>query len=157
MTGGSIDNLNVELPTSQAENASSCIAPGCGREVWARSLCAAHYQRWRRWGNIADRKREAPVTFDEDGYVKWKGRSVHRIVLFKQIGYGPHQCHWCGEHVNWTEGARGSGTWTGVLTVDHVDHDRTNNRPSNLVPACHRCNTGRTKARAHLYRPYRDV
>jgi len=151
-----LSSLDVELPRAPQLEHSVCQFKGCASsDIWARGLCSRHYQHWRRYGSLEAEKRAGKVTLDEDGYVKWRGRSVHRIVLFQHIGWGPHLCHWCGAHVNWTEGARGSGSWDGVLVVDHMDHDRANNRPSNLVPACFKCNVGRTKKRAHLYTPFR--
>jgi len=157
MVSGDLSSLDVELPTHQAVEVTVCRFDACtSTDIWARGRCSRHYQHWRRHGTLVAAKRQAKVTLDEDGYVKWRGRSVHRIVLFKKIGWGPHLCHWCGDHINWTEGARASGTWGGVLVVDHVDHDRANNRPSNLVPACFTCNVGRTKKRAGLYTPWRQ-
>ena len=47
---------------------------------------------------------------------------------------GPVPCFWCGRGV----------TWGLDLVVDHLDHDRGNNVPRNLVPACHSCNSSRT-------------
>ncbi|QAY13973.1 HNH endonuclease [Mycobacterium phage Colt] len=63
------------------------------------------------------------------------GRRVaeHRIVLYDKIGPGTHPCHWCGKPVTWGEG----------LQTDHVDWDRLNNTPDNLVPSCRPCNFNR--------------
>lgn len=57
----------------------------------------------------------------------------HRMVLFDSIGEGPHRCHWCSTPINWGAG----------LEVDHLDHVRDNNTPSNLVATCHGCNVKR--------------
>lgn len=59
----------------------------------------------------------------------------HRLVLFDKIGYGPHQCHWCQDNINWGYG----------LQADHLDFDITNNHPDNLVASCGPCNNGRKK------------
>lgn len=59
----------------------------------------------------------------------------HRKVLYDTIGPGPHLCHWCGRQLEWG-GSRG-------ICVDHLDDDRLNNDPSNLVPSCNRCNSKR--------------
>ena len=64
--------------------------------------------------------------------------AVHRWVLHERIGPGVHACHWCGVAVEW----RGRGR--AMLVADHVDADTHNNDPSNLVPACTRCNTQRS-------------
>lgn len=58
----------------------------------------------------------------------------HRKVLYDRIGAGPHCCHWCGCEVVWR--ARGKKK----LVADHLDNDKLNNHPDNLVPSCHACN-----------------
>lgn len=63
---------------------------------------------------------------------------VHRAVLFDKIGPGEHECHWCPRLVSW------EGRGINRLVADHLDDDRWNNAPENLVPACRRCNTERT-------------
>lgn len=30
----------------------TCTVDGCGREVWARGWCMAHYSRWKRHGDV---------------------------------------------------------------------------------------------------------
>lgn len=76
----------------------------------------------------------------------------HREVLFDAIGYGPHHCHHCGMDINWNIGnnrtARSHPGWGGILVVDHLDHDRSNNALSNLAPSCQPCNL-----RYRSYRP----
>lgn len=61
----------------------------------------------------------------------------HRVVLYAKVGPGPHPCHWCGTTLEWnaTAGTR--------INADHLDWDKLNNDPSNLVPACLNCNTRR--------------
>ena len=60
----------------------------------------------------------------------------HRLVLFSQIGAGPHLCYWgCGRSLEWG-GIRG-------IIADHLDGDRLNNDPANLVPSCNPCNAHR--------------
>jgi 5-methylcytosine-specific restriction endonuclease McrA len=53
----------------------------------------------------------------------------HRLVLYRAIGPGTHPCHHCGEFVEWGN----------TLEVDHLNHDRQDNRPDNLRPACRGC------------------
>jgi len=65
----------------------------------------------------------------------------HRIVLYDKIGPGCHSCHWCDLLLSWRinythKSNRGLG-------VDHLDRDRTNNHPDNLVPSCRHCNNAR--------------
>lgn len=67
--------------------------------------------------------------------------AISRLVLYEKIGPGPHNCHWCGAHVEWIVGAD-VGT-TGSLLADHVDWDVENDEPGNLVASCHPCNAHR--------------
>lgn len=68
----------------------------------------------------------------------------HRWVLYKKIGPGTHNCHWCGRQVIWLVGVTGGDT----LIADHVDRDYLNNDPTNLVPSCTSCNVHRDRAPA---------
>jgi hypothetical protein len=95
-----------------------------------------HHTRWYRHGDptfrLADR---GSVT--SHGYHVIRRQYVHRTVLLGKIGPGSHPCHWCGTAV----------TWGVDLEADHVDYDRLNNDPVNLVPSCHGCNTRRAQDR----------
>lgn len=64
----------------------------------------------------------------------------HRFVLFEKIGPGSHPCHWCGMSVKWTSREL---AFANQLQVDHVNGDRLDNSPENLVPSCPRCNIRR--------------
>jgi hypothetical protein len=66
---------------------------------------------------------------------------LHRKLLFERIGPGWHPCYWCGEPVEWRRG----GLTVGALVADHVDHDKLNNDPANLVPSCNPCNAHRLR------------
>lgn len=60
----------------------------------------------------------------------------HRKVLYEKIGPGPHLCHWgCGKLLEW-------GGLSGIV-ADHLDDDKLNNDPDNLVPSCSPCNCRR--------------
>jgi hypothetical protein len=65
----------------------------------------------------------------------------HEEVLYARIGAGPHPCHWCGQLVNWKQTKRRK--MVGVLCTDHLNGVETDNRDSNLVPSCFRCNISR--------------
>ena len=64
----------------------------------------------------------------------------HRMVLFDKIGDGSHQCYWCSREVIW-----GSSDRQAALCVDHLNSDRQDNSPENLVPSCFKCNWDRGK------------
>lgn len=65
----------------------------------------------------------------------------HRVLLWNRIGPGPHPCHYCGTLIDWLPGEY---TKKGALGVDHIDRNRANNNPSNLVPSCQACNNRNT-------------
>jgi hypothetical protein len=65
-----------------------------------------------------------------------------RLVLYEKIGAGTHPCHWCGAPVTWMPGA---GLAKGALLADHLDWDRNNDAPENLVPSCNHCNVTRRR------------
>ena len=73
------------------------------------------------------------------------GAAEHRVVLYDAIGPGPHECHWnrvskCGKlNLQWD----GNGDF---LESEHLDGDRVNNNPDNLVPVCRSCNRRRAQA-----------
>lgn len=64
--------------------------------------------------------------------------SAARIVLYDQIGQGPHPCHWCGRSVNWLVGQRGN--LRDALVADHLDSNELDDSPDNLVASCGSCN-----------------
>lgn len=121
----------------------ACSAEGCSRltRTGSSPWCEMHYYRLRRHGDHTVRKYDGAGFVTSHGYraVWHKGRQEyeHRLVLLARIGPGEHPCHWCGRRLVW-----------GVnLVTDHVDFDRANNDPGNLVPACHRCNSRRAVER----------
>lgn len=67
-----------------------------------------------------------------------------RMLLFDEIGEGPHSCHWCSKEIRWQVLSK-PGTTSNGLVVDHVDTNWRNNDVSNLVPSCQRCNATRHK------------
>jgi|WetSurMetagenome_2_1015567.scaffolds.fasta_scaffold178324_2 hypothetical protein len=68
-----------------------------------------------------------------DGHVP-----IHTDVLYRKLGPGPHPCHWCGKLVNWKK-LSGEIQYP-MLHADHLNDQRKDNRPENLVPSCVHCN-----------------
>ena len=136
-TGTTDDRVSVKsLP---------CTIDGCSSLIVARGLCSKHYCRWKRHGDpLLQTKREpGQGHLRPDGYIvvyrpdhplatKRGAVYLHRAVLYDWIGPGPHPCHWCEMVLDWAE-----------LTADHVDWDKANNAPENLVPSCLPCNSVR--------------
>lgn len=65
-----------------------------------------------------------------------------RLVLYDKIGPGTHPCEWCEKPVTWKPGDRTSAD---SLFADHLDWNRHNNDPANLVPSCNACNAHRVR------------
>lgn len=110
-------------------------------------LCEMHYGRMRRNGNF-DGPVIGRVFVAQHGYAVAYNRAhpmakaagvvyQHRAVHFDQVGAGPHKCRWCKAEVDWD--AKGKRR----LVVDHVNGEKADNRPVNLVTACQRCNMAR--------------
>ena len=130
----------------------TCTLPDCTKP--ARSAladwCKMHYHRWYRHGSVekvsvgvrtGSPRRYRTVTAKGHPLAGKNGRAYeHRVVLYDQIGPGPHECHWCSALVEWAP----KGT-PGELQPDHINNDGGDNRPENLVPSCRGCNTARAK------------
>lgn len=126
--------------------AKPCNIDGCAKNRnQSRSVCNTHAMRSHRYGDASiDRTRTGRPWTHSNGYtiIGVPGHPLaqhdggvyeHRKTLWDSIGPGRHECHWCHEPVEWMT----------TLEVDHLDNVRSNNDPSNLVPACHGCNTRR--------------
>ncbi len=64
---------------------------------------------------------------------------VNRAVLYKKIGPGKHRCHWCPKVITWCN------KFATMIVADHLDENKWNNSPENLVAACQDCNFNRPK------------
>lgn len=66
--------------------------------------------------------------------------AVARLALYDKIGPGEHPCNWCGGLVSWK-----LGLVPGALIADHLNFDRNDDSPGNLVASCNSCNAHRTR------------
>jgi hypothetical protein len=136
---------------------NTCVVECCNAPARNKSakLCKKHYHREYRHGDLeADFRtiKTAPTETYISEYnpqhplASRQGKVyVHRRVLYGMIGDGPHECHWCRCKVNWSL-VMGAPDY---LQVDHLDENKRNNKPENLVPACGRCNPTRSTQKRH--------
>lgn len=127
---------------------STCSAPECSKPLRSTGAewCAMHYHRMYRHGSIDKvAKLQPSVSLGRRYKTKCNpahplaGKRgvvyVHRMVLFDEIGFGPHACHWCAAEVDWLP--KGDPR---ELQPDHLNNDGGDNRIENLVPSCRACN-----------------
>lgn len=133
--------------------AGVCVVHKCDQPATRTkgTLCEVHYYRNRRTGSFDGRPKAGPWV-DDGGYVSELDRNhplassnghirQHRKVAFDVYGLGPHKCFWCGWGINWD-----------TLHVDHLDSDRQNNEPHNLLLSCAKCNQQRGLAKSFMDR-----
>lgn len=90
----------------------TCSIDGCANKHEAKGLCGKHYARLKRLGNpILLKTKERGCERLDGGYVVVLGRKQHISVAEKAFG----------------------GSLPKGSVVHHVDYDKTNNTPSNLV------------------------
>lgn len=132
----------------------TCTATDCDKppRTAGSDLCPMHYHRMYRHGSldktasgvrVGSPRRYRVIVAKGHPLAYSGGRAYeHRVVLYDQIGPGPHECHWCGKSVDWLP--KGDQA---ELQPDHLNNDGGDNRPENLVPACRACNAARGNQR----------
>lgn len=98
---------------------------------------------------------EGHLYTETSGYVKYVGfnhpaaspsglTGYHRIVLWDKLSGKDAPCNWCGRQLYWS---KSYPKHQDALITDHVDTNKQNNDPSNLVPSCGKCNVSREGGR----------
>lgn len=116
-------------------------------------MCVMHYTRQLRHGDPANVHTYPGVTMHSEGYrlVRRNAHSLadsrgyvpeHRLVLWEQLSGKDTTCHWCGMAISW---AKRWPKHRDALVVDHLDDDKLNNDPVNLVASCNPCNSTRAE------------
>ena len=136
-------------PESVERGWMTCKIPGCETIVRSRwgTLCNKHYFRGRRTGSFEERAKAGPG-LNSRGYLVSQQKShpassksghlyEHRKVFYETRGPDGHSCFWCDIPLVW------KGKSFDKLCIDHLNGDKANNSPDNLVPSCHRCNIAR--------------
>lgn len=106
-------------------------------------LCEACYCQIRRSGTTVRARRRGYTIEYTTGYIaitakghpladKYGSIRVHRLVLHRELGDGPHPCKWCGQLLEWKD-----------ICVDHLNDIKADNRAENLVVSCNACNRAR--------------
>jgi len=118
----------------------------CSVENWQRKHCGHGFCQL----HLRRKKKNIPLDFEKPKLAKKRyklkykpthplcdklGRVLeHRMVLYDDVFGSNLPCFWCGKELYWKKN----------LCVDHLNHDRHDNRLKNLVPSCNSCNAGRT-------------
>lgn len=104
------------LITKHRVNGELCAIGGCLKPAAKREWCHAHYQRWKKHGDPSIVKKRA----------NGEGSISHGYLQVRSNGVNDR------EHVIVAERALGRKLPKGAV-VHHVDEDRLNNTPANLV------------------------
>jgi len=132
-------------PSAPIDPLPLCKVAGCKLEVRSRNagLCEKHYGRVRRGVPINEDRPVVGRYITPAGYVRVllhnhpladsRGQIFeHRLVAYdKHAGLCP-PCYWCGAPLAWSS-----------ATADHLNEDKADNRPENIVVACNDCNRAR--------------
>lgn len=132
-------------PSAPLDPLPLCRIRHCRDEVRSRNsgLCEKHYGRLRRGVDVELDKVVIGRYVTSAGYTKVLDRThpladakgvlyEHRRVAFAVNNGRCPCCFWCGADLEWPK-----------AVVDHLDENKANNEPSNLVVACNPCNRAR--------------
>lgn len=123
-----------------------CEVEGCPKQAVraGAGLCEACYVRRRRTGGVKDTRSPPVYRYrTHAGYIvrlqpghplaTAEGRVLeHRQVAFAKCGGVCPACYWCCKKLEWAS-----------AVVDHLNDEKDDNRPDNLVVACNGCNRAR--------------
>lgn len=133
----------LEQKQKRLADAPECSVDGCSKKQRGLlGLCEMHYARQRSTGSL-DRAAPKLRYRTGAGYIKVLDREhpmsdgnghayEHRKVMFDQHGGECPGCGWCGVPLQWSS-----------AVVDHLNEDKSDNTPSNLVVSCNDCNRAR--------------
>jgi hypothetical protein len=124
-------------------HARRCSADGCDRPNYGHGYCRRHLERVKKYGSVELPVREKDIWHWCNGYLvvaapnhpladKTGAVYEHRMVLYDKLAGTVPCCHWCGGRLTWE-----------TLHADHLDDDKANNGPTNLVPSHPTCNQAR--------------
>jgi hypothetical protein len=130
-----------------------CHTVGCSGKVILRSgVCEACYRYKWRTGKDRDLSKPRYKLRNAGNYlaIRVPGHPLasqegdvyqHRLVAYKSLNGVCGGCHWCGIPLVWVN-----------AVVDHLNEDKTDNRPENLVVSCNECNRSRGSILTFLWR-----
>ena len=137
-----------------SDSTASCEVAACDSPIHTRKsgYCRIHYMRMWRNGTLEPKKRFGGVYSHSNGYLQItdpthpladsKGSVLlHRAVLWDRFAGKTPSCAFCGVVLSWRRGQKHP-----VATAEHLDGNRKNNDPWNIVAACLSCNSARSWA-----------
>lgn len=127
--------------------AGVCKINGCNGSATRDkfTVCEAHYCMFRRNGNYEGQYRSP--TSKQGNYIRVNGKPAkkhpmstktsgmlyeHRMVAYDARNGICEPCFWCGKELEWEN-----------CVIDHLNEDKHDNRPENLLIACTHCNRAR--------------
>lgn len=155
-------SLEKAQPIRLIKAQQTCTIEDCDKPARTKTaeFCAMHYHRQYRHGDTEKTAVGSDIVRATTRYrrVSWRGHPLankyglvweHRAVLYDKIGPAPQVCHHgCGNRIVWfvVDPVKNDPR---LIYADHLDFDRGNNSPDNLVPSCYRCNQARGLTRRH--------